>query len=328
MTNWLDDQLFSNRTIAANGVALPARPTLNIIGGTLEDDAANGRTVLTLTGGGGGGGAGAVAVVDVSGGPVTLGTTEEAASYLAFVGAVDAQRVVTFATAPDPTGYLCIVGTEPSAGDGSIRIKCPGDSTGVVLANGSVSVVTWTGTSLGALSIASSPVNAEQLRSIDLDTATPDDGDVLTFDAGASKVVWAPPAAPPDTTPAMIVTWVTAPTALGVTPAYTMPGATRIDASPTVPFRLPLAVASTFRTISVIAYQVGTYDFRATLWTAATFGGALSATALELNLPGGDASASDAHTVTVPAGGAIALEIEVSGTGPTAPTGLCVVLSG
>ena len=325
MTNWLDDQLFSNRTIAANGVALPARPTLNIIGATVEDDAANGRTVVTITGGGGGGGTGAVAVVDVSGGDVTLDSTAVAASSLVFIGATDAQRVVTFPDDPTLQGYLVMVSTSPSTGDGSILFKCPSDTDGAVAAYGGIYLVTYALGAMQALTIAQLPVNAAQLQGHDVANTTPLDGNLLTYNAFAAA--WEP-TVPASVTPPMIVTWVTAPTALGVSPAYTMPGATRIDASPTVPFRLPIAVVSTFRTISVIAYQAGTYDFRATLWTSATYDGALSGTSLEVTLPGGDTSAAHSFPVSVSAGGAIALEIEVSGTGPTAPTGLCVVLSG
>lgn len=279
---------------------------------------------VVLSAPGAGGSTGALDIVDVAAGDVTLDDTAVAASYLVFIGATNAQRVVNFPADPTPKGYVVMVETSPSTGDGSILFKCPSDGDGAVAAKGGIYLVSFALGAMQALLIAQSPVNASQLQGHDVANTTPLDGNLLTYNAFAAA--WEP-TVPAAVSPQMIVTWITAPTALGISPAYTMPGATRIDASPTVPFRLPIAAGTTFRTISVIAYQPGTYDLAATVCTSATYDGAISPTSLAVTLPPGDTSASHAYTLTIPAGSALALRIEVSGTAPTAPTGVCVVLS-
>ena len=194
MTTWLDSFLLAVQTVEANGTARTNRRTLNFGPDfTVTDDG----TKLTV-GGGGGGGSRSVAIVDVGGGAVTLDTTQEAALFIAVIGATNAQRVVSFTHDPDPTGYVFIVATDiDGGGDGSIKVKCPSYMTGVVIPKGAVSLITLLEGALQAVSLTAQPVNATAVQGVAVDSAAPSDGDVLTYDAGTTQ--WAPasPAAPP-----------------------------------------------------------------------------------------------------------------------------------
>ena len=169
MTNWLDDQLFSNRTIAANGVALPARPTLNIIGATVEDDAANGRTVLTITGGGGGGGAQSVALVDLTSGDHTLTTEELACPWLiVYVSSPPgAQRKLIFPSEPASVGYVIVntgVGEPLSAWQASVLVASPSDTGGQEVTRGAAALATYVaGNGFAVVQLASNAAEADPL---------------------------------------------------------------------------------------------------------------------------------------------------------------------